>query len=85
VVVDQQRSLEMACLTEEQLDELEERVGYALRSARDQGLIPDQGLHRIHVDVLVERAIRAQELRECVEDVQHSVRADQHRDDAGDQ
>jgi hypothetical protein len=75
----------MACLTEEQLDELEERVGYALRSARDQGLIPDQSMHRLHVELLVERAIRAQELRESVEDVQHSVRADQYRDDASDQ
>jgi hypothetical protein len=69
----EQRSLEMACLTEAQLDELEERVGYALRSARDRGEIPDQGMHRLHVELLVERAIRAQELREGVENVEQRV------------
>ena len=63
-----QRSLTMALLTDEELLELEERVSYLMRSARDVGEVISDTYRTLHVDCMVERALRGQcaELRQDV-------------------
>jgi hypothetical protein len=56
-----QRALDLALMSEDQLDELEQRCERARGAAAEVGLPLDPGLAQLHVDVLVERSIRAQE------------------------
>ena len=65
--MDEQRRLDLACLTEEGLSDLVEAVAYRVRSARDQGLDPSPDLLDLRVDLLVEQALRRQEAREGLE------------------
>jgi hypothetical protein len=59
--MDEQRRLDLAAMTDEELLELERSLERALNAFREVGATADPSLHSVRVDVLVEWALRAQE------------------------
>ena len=59
--MNEQRRLDLALLSDQELTDLEESVGQAIYVARESGAGIPPSLYSLRVEILVEQALKAQE------------------------
>lgn len=64
--MNEQRRLDLACMSDEDLQQLANRTAFAVRNARDVGTLPDPELVSLDVQITIERALRVQESEDCL-------------------